>query len=107
MRVGHFGQNVKQFIRQASRHDRLEVSWEEVQPPEAESGHLALFRQFLHCVRHGGQPLCPPEEARHALELVNAITLSALKHRPVRLPLDPTEYSALLREVRARAVFGM
>jgi UDP-N-acetyl-2-amino-2-deoxyglucuronate dehydrogenase len=107
IRVGRFAQNVKDFIRQAGRNDKLEVTWETVQPPEAEAGHIAVFRQFIQAVRAGGRPLCPPEEARQALELVNAITLSAARHRPVKLPLDATEYSAFLKEIRARAAFAL
>ena len=42
-----------------------------------------------------------PEEGRNAVELVNAITLSSLRRRSVRLPLERDEVAAMLAELRA------
>ncbi|MGH2352166.1 MAG: hypothetical protein ACRDJN_11205 [Chloroflexota bacterium] len=47
-----------------------------------------------------------PEEARNAVELVNAITLSSLRRKAVRLPLDRDEVDEMLAELRAQAAQG-
>jgi len=53
--------------------------------------------------RGAGPVAMTPEEARNAVELVNAITLSALHRKAVRLPLDGAEVDAMLAELRQRS----
>lgn len=48
-------------------------------------GHRLLVEDFVRSVRTGGTPLVPPEEARKAVALVQAIYRSARTDRAVRL----------------------
>ena len=56
-------------------------------------------------MKSGGPLLISAADARMALELANAMTLSSHLKREVTLPLEPERYGALLeklkREVRA------
>jgi UDP-N-acetyl-2-amino-2-deoxyglucuronate dehydrogenase len=82
---------------------KVETFWEELVFPEGPSGYPAVFTSLIRAARGEGAVAVTPEEARNAIELVNAITLSSLRRKAVRLPLDRDEVDAMLAELRSRA----
>ena len=53
-------------------------------------------------LRGGRDPAVTGEEGIKSLELIAAIYLSSCRGRPVRLPVDRSEYDELLEELTAR-----
>jgi predicted dehydrogenase len=82
---------------------KVEVSWEEIALPEGPGGYGVVFGSLVRAARGEGEVAVKPEEARNAVELVNAITLSSLRRKAVTLPLDRDEVDDMLQELRARA----
>ena len=78
----------------------IETSWEDVTLPPGDGGYPAVFGALARAAAAGAPSPSLPE-ARNAVELVNAITLSSLRRRSVRLPLDRDEVDAMLVELRA------
>ena len=81
----------------------IETSWEDVTLPPGDGGYPAVFGALARAARGAGAVAITPQEGRNAVELVNAITLSSLRRRSVRLPLDRDEVAAMLAELRAGA----
>jgi predicted dehydrogenase len=106
VRLGRYARTIKEHVAGAGgRMERLDVTWEDV-PVGARGGEARrlLFGQLLEAAATGGTPLCAGEDGRDALEVVNAIVLSAVRKRPVSLPVDRGDYDALLEELRDRAL---
>ena len=81
---------------------RVETSWEDLTFPPGPSGYPAVFASLVRAARGEGPVAVTPEEARNAVELVNAITLSSLRRTAIRLPLDRAEVDDMLAELRQR-----
>jgi len=77
-----------------------EVETEVIEAPGDGGGHLAIHRDLQAAIAEGRQPGCNGREGRMSLELASAIILSSHRDRPVTLPLDRADYSALLAELR-------
>jgi predicted dehydrogenase len=60
---------------------------------------LDCHRDFVAAVRQDGRPRNHPSEAIRAVEVANAIYLSAVRQQPVELPLDPAEYEACFADL--------
>lgn len=67
--------------------------------PEGPHGFSALMDSFADAIMNGGEALVSGASARPAVELINAIVLSALRQRAVSLPLDRGEYDQLFEEL--------
>jgi len=67
------------------------------------AGHEAVFKDFHRAVVRGEAPEVPGEEGAKSVELVNAIIMSSLYGRPVRLPLDAEAYERLLSSLALAA----
>jgi predicted dehydrogenase len=70
-------------------------------PPIAKpvNGFGMLMDSFIDAICHGGEPLVTGQSARSAIELINAMYLSAFKKKTIDLPFDPQEYDQFLEEV--------
>ncbi|HEU5315519.1 MAG TPA: Gfo/Idh/MocA family oxidoreductase [Chloroflexota bacterium] len=82
---------------------KVDVSWEEVALPEAgpgESGYPAVYEALVRAARGEGSVAITPEEARNAIELMNGMTLSSLRRKAVKLPLDRDEVDDMFAELR-------
>jgi hypothetical protein len=60
---------------------------------------LDCHRDFAAAISEGRPAANPPVEASRALQLVNALYLSAVRGTPVSLPVDPVEYDTVLAEL--------
>ena len=72
-----------------------EISWQPVELREDPGGHDALMDSFINAILNGGEPLVNGVSARPAVELINAIVLSAMRKKTVDVPVDREEYDEL------------
>ena len=79
----------------ASIAGQPEVSWQPVKLRDALGGHDALMDSFIDAILKGGEALVNGVSARPAVELINAIVLSAMRKKTVDLPVDREEYDKL------------
>jgi predicted dehydrogenase len=74
-----------------------------VKPLHGHSGrHQDTIEDFAQALIDGREPAVPGEEGIKSLELIAAILLSSCRGRPIRLPVDRSEYNELLEELAAR-----
>ena len=87
--------------RLASHSYKATRVFEAIMGPEPRDPHPieVLMDSFGKAISDGGEPLVSGQSARSAVELINAIVLSAIRKRTVDLPLDGDEYSQLLDEL--------
>lgn len=69
--------------------------------PEAETGHIAITRNFCEAVLKGKKLIAPGAEGIKSVELASAIILSSYRKKPVRFPVNAAEYEQLLKELVA------
>lgn len=63
------------------------------------SGLRAMLDDFADAILEDREPLVNGEDACGTVELLNAITLSALRGKTVSLPLDTKEFDTLFDEL--------
>jgi predicted dehydrogenase len=84
---------------------RLSVAWDDVvvAHPDRDKEWFALVRDthrdFVAAIRTGQPPRNSPAEATKAVELANAVYLSALRDEPVELPVDRSLYAATFADL--------
>jgi len=78
---------------------RAAFTIEEVKAEEPFTGHEAVLRDFARAVLEDREPEVPGEEGLKSVELINAIIMSAVEHRPVEIPFDPARYDELLKRL--------
>ena len=72
-----------------------EISWQPVELRDEPSGHEVLMDSFIDAILNGGKALVNGVSARPAVELINAIVLSAMRKKTVDVPVDREEYDEL------------
>ena len=72
-----------------------EIAWQPVELRDEPAGHEVLMDSFIDAILNGGEPLVNGEGALPAVELINAIVLSAMRKKTVDLPVDRGEYDEL------------
>ena len=72
-----------------------EVSWQPVELQDEPSGHDVLMDSFIDAILNGGEALVNGVSALPAVELINAIVLSAMRKKTVDVPVDRGEYDEL------------
>ncbi len=60
-----------------------------------------MLANFADAILSGAPLLAPGQEGIHSVELANAMLLSSLRNKMVTLPINSSEYSALLDELIA------
>jgi predicted dehydrogenase len=73
--------------------------------PDVKPGHTVVTRNFARNILYGEPLLSPGEEGIRALELANAIWLSAHLKKPVQLPLNRQAYDRFLAMKRKTSTF--
>jgi predicted dehydrogenase len=58
--------------------------------------HVGILRNFADAILDGTELIAPAAEGTASVELANAMILSGLENRTVSLPLDGSEYEAVL-----------
>lgn len=64
--------------------------------PEHSPRHEEIISSFITAIRSGGTPAVSGADSVASIELVNALTMSALTHRMVDMPLDASGYDGIL-----------
>lgn len=72
-----------------------EVSWQPVELRDEPGGHDVLMDSFIDAILNGGEALVNGVSALPAVELINAIVLSAMRKKTVDVPVDRGEYDEL------------
>ena len=72
-----------------------EISWQPVELRDEPGGHDVLMDSFINAILNGGEPLVNGVSALSAVELINAIVLSAMRRKTVDVPVDRGEYDEL------------
>ncbi|MFQ5810247.1 MAG: Gfo/Idh/MocA family oxidoreductase, partial [Armatimonadota bacterium] len=102
LRIGRPEMPSDQFVRDnPEKFAKCEVTWEDLEPEEGPSGHPAMIRDMIDAVASDRQPEVHGEEARTAIEILNAIILSGKRQKMVPIPVDRAEYDELLAELSA------
>ena len=98
LRVGTFDGPAQKLSDESTNHfDRVPVEWEDVPvPPVSEGGYdymMDAHRDFVGAITERRAPLITPEEGTRAIEVANAMYLSAVRGEPVELPLAADAYA--------------
>lgn len=94
--LGTYAKSLTELVDGASSiAGQPEVSWQPVELRGALGGHDALMDSFIDAILNGGEALVNGVSARPAVELINAIVLSAMRKKTVDLPVDREEYDEL------------
>jgi len=65
---------------------------------DQDNPHKAVIENFADAINSGAVLIAPAEEGLAQLSLGNGIMLSSHLQKPVSLPLDPEQYSAMLQQ---------
>ena len=94
--LGTYGNSVTDLIEQTPRiAEQPEISWQPVELRDEPGGHDILMASFTDAILNGGEALVNGESALTAVELINAIVLSAMWRKTVNVPVDRGEYDEL------------
>jgi predicted dehydrogenase len=93
-------------VERTNPFEGVAVSWEDVEPTgdDAMSFNdcvLACHRDFIDAIRSRREPLNNADQATMAVEVCNAVYLSAVTGESVELPLDPVQYDAAFAQMCA------
>lgn len=69
---------------------------EKLEIPQQEYGHKVIIENFIKNILHGETLISPGEEGIYSLEVLNAILLSGIKGKAVKIPIDRSEFDELL-----------
>lgn len=103
LRLARCSQSIREFTHATDEAwGKLEATWEDVEVPEAESGHKVCLCDFTRAILDDRDPLVPGADGVRSLELACAMTLSSHRGKWVDIPVDRAEYDALLAELCAQ-----
>src|SRR5262249_50657527 len=92
--------------KQSSKPDTLPYGLQEIISNGNTPSHglFILIDSFIDSILDGNDPFITGDDALQTQELMNAITLSAIKRKTVDLPLDPNEYDQAFDELVQGAI---
>lgn len=82
----------------------LEIPFTEknVDVPQTERGHKIVFRDFFDAIisnKDNSSMIAPGDQGIHSLEWANAMLMSSIEGREIRLPVDRQQYDKLLENL--------
>jgi predicted dehydrogenase len=106
LRVGTFAGPAQKLSDESTNHfDRVPIEWEDVAvPPVSDGGYdymMDLHRDFVGAIKERRAPLITPDEGTRAIEVANAMYLSAIRGEPVELPLAAGAYAPVYEGLTA------
>ena len=81
-----------------------EIAWQPVKLRDEPGGHDVLMDSFIDAIRNGGEALVNGENTLTAVELINAIVLSAMRKKTVDVPVDRGEYDELFEGLSSGSI---
>jgi len=104
LRIGSFDGPAQHLSDESTNHfDRVPVTWEDVSVPPVSPGGfdyvVEAHRDFARAIAERKAPRIGPEEGTRAVEVANAVYLSAVRGAAVELPLAAGEYAAVYGEL--------
>ena len=75
----------------------------EIDLPDCPTGHKAIVRNFINTILGKENLIVDGSEATMSLEFSNAIYMSGIQNRKVRLPLDREEVNEFFADLRAKS----
>ena len=94
--LGTYEESLTKLVAQAPGiAGQPEISWKPVELRDEPGGHKVLMDSFIDAILNGGEPLVNGMSALPAVELINAIVLSAMRKKTVDVPVDREEYDEL------------
>lgn len=112
LRVYRMAKTLSEELLTSPHGSKPAGEWEEidVEPGQPASvGHIAMLRNFAVTVQEEGPEehlFASGRDGRNALELANAMLLSAYRDKTVSIPTSRKEYEELLAELRQKANRG-
>lgn len=98
--LGTYENPLTDLVEQAPRiAGQPEISWQPVELQAEPGGHDVLMASFTDAILNRGEALVNGESALPAVELINAIVLSAMRRKTVDVPVDRGEYDELFKEL--------
>jgi len=109
LRIGRFDGPAQKLSDESTNHfDRVPVTWEDVAvPPVSPGGYdymIDAHRDFIAAIAESRSPHITPEEGTRAIEVANAVYLSATRGEPVALPLAAGAYAPVYERLSTGAV---
>ena len=109
LRIGTFDGPAQKLSDESTNHyDRVPVTWQDVSVPPVSSGGydymIDAHRDFVGAITEHRTPRISPEEGTRAIEVANAVYLSAILDEPVELPLAAGAYAAVYERLCAGEV---
>lgn len=99
LRVARLKTPIREFLSTCTEPwSAPEATWEEVAVEKTPEGHHLVVENFCRAILGEAEPLVTGEDGLKSQELINAILMSGMLHRPVNIPIDRKEYTALLRK---------
>ncbi len=102
--VFHELENASDNVIRESAKGMVEIpcTVKNVDVPQTERGHKIVFRDFFDAImnnRPNGSMIAPGDEGVHSLEWANAMLMSSVAGREIKLPLDRKKYDKLLDDL--------
>jgi predicted dehydrogenase len=102
--VFHELENASDNIINESTKTMVEIpcTTRSVDVPQTERGHKIVFRDFFDAIisnRPNGSMIAPGDEGIHSLEWANAMLMSSIEGREIKLPLARRKYDELLENL--------
>jgi len=92
---------LKDMVSGKVRCNTVTIEWEEIKPKTlATKGHKGVLYDFADAILNDREPFITGEEGLKSLEVVNAIIMSAVLHKPVDLPVDREEYEKVWEKLK-------
>jgi len=106
LRIGTFDGPAQKLSDESTNHfDRVPVTWDDVDvPPVSPGGYdymMDAHRDFVAAITEGRAPRITPEEGTRAVEVANAVYLSAILGESVTLPLAVGAYESVFERLSA------
>ena len=77
-----------------------------IEVDQSDPGHRSVTANFIEAIQKPGTPLiCSGEDAIHELELGNAMLMSGLTNKAVKLPTNRNAFDKLIKDLTAKSKF--
>ncbi len=82
-------------------HKSINIDWVDVKPKQVKyEGHTGVVYDFVEAIIEDREPLVNGEESIRSLEVVNAIIMSAVLHKPVDFPINREAYERVWNDLK-------